>query len=798
MKRTTYNTLGIIVSLLFSTQLNATKYILMSSNPNDISMPVPDDNNALFSSVVPSLDSAQKYIRAYYYTGNQVDGEITDKIVIYIKGGLYKDNNILWYATSSDTTKPLKILAYNDEKVIFDGSNLNDANKGVFLRLGKRYKRTNLWIEGLTIQNYLNGISLGVSDYDTTTCTRNNSLQNSHNTLISNIFINIGNKFSSNTGYSFSAVGISNSEWNTIESNIFYKIENSSGPKLLHALYLSNNASNNTIKDNYIGLCSGDPIRLRNSSNYNKVLGNYIEQSGNSGFVTDWHCTEGAEGCKCSGQLKDEGSSIGTELYNNVFTFPYPSFTWDGTKYCSQDQRDIGYCARITIPYNASTASGSGNFVISEHPQCEVVGAATSGDINNDGIDELFAAYNYDNFTKLVRSEPNKGNYLSKVIYKSKYWHIDALEMNDFNGDGTPELITAFNALTDNTNRTEIKRGDGVTSATNYGNLWSSTWWKTRALTSGDFNGNGSIELITALNEPDNSGTQVFKGNGINSLNTSGSSIYSSTWWTTQALTAGNYDGDPNNRDEVFVAFNAPDNSQTQIFSGDGINSITNLGNGSFYSDDWWVTASLTSGDYNGDGSDEVFVAFNPRDNSQTQIFKGDGVSSISNHSNGSFYNNSSFSTDIMINGNFDNSSGEEITTFLSLQTETEGYMGNGTSSIDNLSLIYDSYNVECSGANSGMNSSARIESSSTITYISTTDSEIVDIYPNPIPSSGELIITTLNQNTKIQLFNSQGVLCQESLIQNGKLKLDNLRSGLYIARIITKDQEITRKLIVE
>ena len=83
--------------------------------------------------------------------------------------------------------------------------------------------------------------------------------------------------------------------------------------------------------------------------------------------------------------------------------------------------------------------------MIRTRPICEEIVDMTSGDINGDLIDELFVAFNYGNFTKLVRTEPNKPPYLSKVIYKTKYARIGAIEMNDFDGDGVDEIIMGLN-----------------------------------------------------------------------------------------------------------------------------------------------------------------------------------------------------------------------------------------------------------------------------------------------------------------------------------------------------------------
>ena len=288
----------IIAFVISSFQSKATVYILISNSSEDISLPVPDNVDASFTTVVPSLISAQSYIRLHHYVGNQVTGHITDNIIIYVKGGLYKDHNVEWYATGrgyqGKRGHQLKIIAYNNEEVIFDGSKDNGSFQDKFFRLTPKYDSTNLWLEGLTIRRYFNGISLGKSDFDTVNCVRKNDVQNENNTIINNVFIEIGNKILDSTNpdnipnstiNSFAAVSLSNSINNKILSNVFYKIEEKQSQiGHLHALYISNGSSGNIIKDNYIGLNTGDPIRLRNGCN-NIIIDNIRAKYTNHTFT---------------------------------------------------------------------------------------------------------------------------------------------------------------------------------------------------------------------------------------------------------------------------------------------------------------------------------------------------------------------------------------------------------------------------------------------------------------------------------------------------------------------------------
>lgn len=300
-------------------QLTATTYILISNDGND-SVEVPYQPNASFSLVCEDLIQAQTYIIKNVYSKDKED--ITDDIIIYIKKGTYQQDYVYWEATSS--TKKLKILAYNNEEVIFDGKKQDGTLAHIFFELANKKGRTNLWIEGLTIQNYINGIWLGNTVRDKSG-KYFKGIQNSHNVIKGNIFKNIGNKFSSIYQPAYSALGINNSTNNLIEFNIFYANENDKPNEkgyrtngLMHSVYIAHYSTDNLIKNNYITLCSGDAIRIRNASHNNIFDANYIQLSGTHGFITEWYRTPKKY------STSPEERSNGNIIKNNICTFSHP------------------------------------------------------------------------------------------------------------------------------------------------------------------------------------------------------------------------------------------------------------------------------------------------------------------------------------------------------------------------------------------------------------------------------------------------------------------------------------------
>ncbi len=294
-------------------------YILVSKNITD-NVPVPGEPKTTFSFICSDLVEAHNYI-----LNNMCEpknGEIREDITIYIRQGIYKQNYILWKATSPKYK--LKIKSFQNEDVIFDGKAPDGTLEQIFIELANKNGRTNVWIEGLIIQNFANGIWLGNTIRDDNG-NYFQGIQNSHNVIKNNVFRNIGNKYSNSYQEGYSALGINNSYDNIITGNIFCNNENDKlnekkykTNSLMHSIYLAHYSAKNIIKDNYISNCSGDGIRIRNGCGDNIIDGNYIMLSGTSGFITEWYRTPEKY------PESPEKASNGTIIANNTCAFPYP------------------------------------------------------------------------------------------------------------------------------------------------------------------------------------------------------------------------------------------------------------------------------------------------------------------------------------------------------------------------------------------------------------------------------------------------------------------------------------------
>ena len=100
-------------------------------------------------------------------------------------------------------------------------------------------------------------------------------------------------------------------------------------------------------------------------------------------------------------------------------------------------------------------------------------------------------------------------------------------------------------------------------------------------------------------------------------------------------------------------------------------------------------------------------------------------------------------------------------------------------------------------------NTSARSNSTKDVTISSIEDN--LSVYPNPSNGIFDIKLTAVNLQTELYLFDTAGKLIErksiskenssENIITMGNY---NLASGFYLLRIITKDETITKKLIIE
>lgn len=180
-------------------------------------------------------------------------------------------------------------------------------------------------------------------------------------------------------------------------------------------------------------------------------------------------------------------------------------------------------------------------------PQGSKYACSVVGDFNGDGLDEYIRGYNSPSGPVLYKHYPNFFDGWVRIYSGSTFWKLAALAAVDFDGDGTDELITALNS----SNGPALYRGDATTIG--YSKIYQGPMNLTIvAIAAGDFSGSGNEELISAFNS--SSGSSLYRGQGTGV----GTSFYQgSSYWKIAALTAADFDN--NGSDELITGLNSVD-----------------------------------------------------------------------------------------------------------------------------------------------------------------------------------------------------------------------------------------------
>ena len=113
--------------------------------------------------------------------------------------------------------------------------------------------------------------------------------------------------------------------YSTIAGNEFSELENRDSDKkseagggdvnwlgLMHGVYLRDNSSHNSIRNNDFDSISGAPVKFTNAASYNKVRGNDARNAGKDAFVLDHYSSSNPGGAVEADSLGYSNPSIGT------------------------------------------------------------------------------------------------------------------------------------------------------------------------------------------------------------------------------------------------------------------------------------------------------------------------------------------------------------------------------------------------------------------------------------------------------------------------------------------------------
>ena len=198
-------------------------------------------------------------------------------VAIYFAPGRYTALSAVWRYTMP--AHSIRFIGAADGASVLDG-----AQRGLtfFTLRGSTGAASNLSFENLTITRYVTAISLNGDREDFARSNANNVIRN-------NRFLDIGGTSFPTLGRSTAVVRLVNSDRNVIDGNTFRGMV-AADCALLHAIYLAHNSSNNVISNNSFESGCGDPIRVRDASHDNRIVGNTFINAGDRAAYSEWFC----------------------------------------------------------------------------------------------------------------------------------------------------------------------------------------------------------------------------------------------------------------------------------------------------------------------------------------------------------------------------------------------------------------------------------------------------------------------------------------------------------------------------
>ena len=381
----------------------------------------------------------------------------------------------------------------------------------------------------------------------------------------------------------------------------------------------------------------------------------------------------------------------------------------------------------------------------------------------------------------------------SELYYSSTNWEIGPMTTVILS-NGNEEIITSYNSVTDNNATVYISTNKNPNSQTV---IFNQPNCRITALTTGDFNGDGIEEVV--IGYLDDNRPRLYKSSDpYNLLQTS---IYTnpSAYWIVSALTAGDFDG--NGSDELIIGLNST-GSQTQIYKSVG---AVGLGTQIYSnSNGYWKIGALAAMDFDKNGSDELIEGFNSTGGAA--IYKSVQANSTAYNI---YPVNSNWKVAAMAVGDFDQDGDKELVTgFNSFNSPTKGVSiyksetpdlitdvriyNKPDLGVDLISLAIEKKDIIVIGG--GRSAEAPIEESETM-------ASLVTIYPNPTNGKVTILVKNTDENpVTVEVYNLLGERISQVVGTSSEIELDlsNQTKGVYILNVLSNGEKSQHKVILE
>jgi hypothetical protein len=242
------------------------------------------------TTAVPTLAAIHERLEQFKPT---IDRDVEVRIR-YVPGRPYKRQSVVWTHTSPTHTISFMPSDYAlgedlsgiQGRPVFDGDGLVDW---FFILKSSKGEPTNIRFYYLRIQEYSSGgISFNAAEgHDA------RPYWNGYNVVYGCYFYKLGDRYfvphgDETTDTGIAGVGSGNSDHNLIRNNVFAYLENRSATaNRIHGVYLAHSSDYNLVTHNDFFYITGDPIKVRNYSNYNQIFSNSFYRTGATAFFHD-------------------------------------------------------------------------------------------------------------------------------------------------------------------------------------------------------------------------------------------------------------------------------------------------------------------------------------------------------------------------------------------------------------------------------------------------------------------------------------------------------------------------------
>jgi hypothetical protein len=229
-----------------------------------------------------------------------------------------------------------------------------------------------------------------------------------------------------------------------------------------------------------------------------------------------------------------------------------------------------------------------------------------AGDFNGDGKDDVAKAFN-DGGLGSVDAHISNGSSFSMQRWATRqggFWDAQQWLAGDFNGDGKDDVAKAFNDGGLGSVDVHVSNGSSFSMqrwATGQGSFWDAQQWL-----AGDFNGDGKDDVAKAFNDGGLGSVDVHVSNG-SSFSMQRWATGQGSFWDAQQWLVGDFNGD--GKDDLVKAFNDGGLASIDVHISNGSGFSMQrwaTGQGGFWDTQQWLV-----GDFNGDGKDDIAKAFN-------------------------------------------------------------------------------------------------------------------------------------------------------------------------------------------